>query len=148
MKTYKYNGEHYYDPTASAALSKIEQEGSIPYRRPLVFVSSPYAGDMKRNTSNARRYARFAVDQGAIPLPPHLLYPQILDENIPEERDLGLQFGLALLKKCDEIWLFGEVLSMGMARELEAAKQHKMRIRYFTDRCKEVPSCRMFFRKT
>ena len=42
--------------------------------RPLVYICSPFSGDIEGNTKKAREYSRFAVDQGAIPLAPHLLY--------------------------------------------------------------------------
>lgn len=45
---------------------------------PLVYVCSPYAGDVETNVKNAKRYSRFAVDENAIPVTPHLLYPQFI----------------------------------------------------------------------
>ena len=67
-----------------------------------------------------------------MPIASHLLYPQILNDNIPEERELGLMFGLALLRTCDEVWVFGSVTS-GVAREIEEAKRLKKQIRYFEE---------------
>ena len=46
--------------------------------RPLVYVASPFSGDVERNVMNARRYCRFAAESGAVPLAPHLLLPQFL----------------------------------------------------------------------
>ncbi len=37
-------------------------------RRPLVYICSPFSGDVEANTENARRYSRFAVDSSAIPI--------------------------------------------------------------------------------
>lgn len=37
----------------------------------------------------ARKFCRFALDIGAIPLAPHLLYPQFMDDENPEERYLA-----------------------------------------------------------
>lgn len=42
---------------------------------PLVYICSKYSGDISGNTEAAKRYSRFAVDQGTIPLAPHLLLP-------------------------------------------------------------------------
>lgn len=42
---------------------------------PVVYICSRYSGDVKRNTEMARRYCRYAVDQGCIPLAPHLILP-------------------------------------------------------------------------
>ena len=57
----------------------------------------------KRNTINARRYLKFAVDEGAMPCAPHLLDPQVLDDSDPAQRRLGLLCGMVWLCKCDEL---------------------------------------------
>ena len=76
MSVNKRNSEGYFDPTAYEALSKIEREAKqVRAYRPLVYVCSPLSGDMERNAENARRYCRFAVDSGCIPLAPHLYFP-------------------------------------------------------------------------
>ncbi len=60
-----------------------------------VIIESPYAGDIERNTLYARRAMRDAIDHGEAPLASHLLYtqPEILDENNPAERKLGIECG-------------------------------------------------------
>ena len=88
-----YNSEGYHDPTSYAALSEIRREEKAAKRtayRPLVYICSPFAGDMERNTQRARRYSRFAVRNGAIPFAPHLLFPQFLDDGKPAERAIGM----------------------------------------------------------
>ena len=108
MKINKYNAEGYHDPTAYEALVNIEKEHKedqklVPGRyRPLVYICSPYAGDVLNNERKARRYCQFAVRKRAIPVASHLLYPQILNDDDPGDRQLGLFFGTVLLGKCDE----------------------------------------------
>jgi hypothetical protein len=46
--------------------------------------------------------------------------------------------GLELLRKCQELWAFGNQLSTGMAVEVKKAKQWKIPIRYFTTDCRET----------
>ena len=41
-------------------------------------------------------------------------------------------FGLALLRMCDEVWVFGDV-SPGVAQEIEEAKRLKKQVRYFKE---------------
>jgi hypothetical protein len=65
-------------------------------------------------------------------LAPHLLFPQFLDEFDPEQRERGLAFGIALLDKCDELWVCGDVISRGMAAEIEEAKNIGIPIKYFS----------------
>ena len=136
MSINKYNAERYYDPTAYEALTAVEKGAKV--FRPLVYICSPYSGDVEGNIKSARRYSRFAVEMGYIPFTPHLLYPQFLDDSNPKERDLGLFFGNVLMSKCTEVWVFGGYISPGMNAEIERAKRKKYTIRYFSDDCREV----------
>ena len=138
MAEYK-NAEGYADPTASGAFCAIEkEEKALRAFRPIVYICSPYAGDVERNTAAARRYSRFAVEAGYIPIAPHLLFPQFLDDNKPKERELGLFFGNAILSKCAEMWVFGDRISEGMEAEIKRATWKGHRIRYFSETCEEV----------
>lgn len=103
-----------------------------------VFICSPFAGDIASNTRRAIRYTRFAITNGYVPFTPHLLYPQVLDEHDPCERELGLHLGLCWLDRCDEIWVFGSRITAGMERELIKAKRLNMRVRWFTEVCTEI----------
>lgn len=138
MAEYK-NAEGYADPTAFGAFCAIEkEEKALQAFRPIVYICSPYAGDVERNTAAARRYSRFAVEAGYIPIAPHLLFPQFLDDNKPKERELGLFFGNAILSKCAEMWVFGDRISEGMEAEIKRATWKGHRIRYFSETCEEV----------
>jgi hypothetical protein len=152
MSTYR-NAEHYYDPTAGAALASINRKersdrrkqirkaNAQRRRQPLVYICSPYAGDVEENVRNARRYSRFAVDKGAIPVTPHLLYPQFLNDANSADRAIGINCGNALLDQCSELWVFGNRISVGMDAEIRRAKARTdIRIRRFTEECEEVTS--------
>ncbi len=102
-----------------------------------VYICSPYAGDIEKNVDAARRYCRFAVDSGYLPIAPHLLFPQFLNDSDPAERRLGLSFGDALMRKCSEVWVFGERISNGMAAEIKRARWKNYRLRYFTEELEE-----------
>ena len=105
------NSEGYLDLTAYHALCRIEREEKGKSRRkymPKVYIISPFAGDVERNTANARRYCFFAVKQGYIPFAAHLFFPQILNDCNPTERQLGLFMGMVYLDGCREAWVFGE----------------------------------------
>ena len=134
-----YNAERYHDPTAHAALSAIEkEERALRAFRPIVYICSPYSGDVDANTAAARRYSRFAVEQGYIPIAPHLLFPQFLNDDSYRERQLGLFFGNAIMSKCSEVWVFGNTITSGMEEEIERARRKNYRLRYFTNDCEEV----------
>ena len=128
------NSEGYWDPVPFAAAANVEREAKK--YRPLVYICSPYRGDPERNAEKARRYSRFAVDQGAIPLAPHLLLPQYMKEE--KERDLILFMDLVLLGRCSEVWVFGSEITDGMKLEIGKAKKRRMTVRYFTEDLKEA----------
>lgn len=135
------NSEGYVDETPFLAMPSIEREErrlSRLSRRPLVYICSPYAGDIRGNTAAARRYSRFAVARGAIPVAPHLLYPQFMDDSDPAERALALHFAQVLLDKCSEVWVFGSRVSEGMAGEIERAERRRRTIRHFDEDLKEA----------
>lgn len=138
MSASLYNSEGYYDPTAYEALSHIGRETKETAYRPLVFICSPYAGDIEGNTERARGYCRFAVSKNCIPIAPHLLFPQFMEEDDPAKRSLGIFFGLVLQSKCREVWVFGRTISKGMAVEIAKARERKIPVRYFTEHCMEV----------
>jgi hypothetical protein len=99
----------------------------------IVYICSPFSGDVARNIENARKYCKYAVGKGVMPIAPHLLFPQFLDDNCPVEREKGLTFGLALLEKVDELWVFGSHQSEGMRREIEKANMDGIPIIYIDD---------------
>ncbi len=140
MAIERFNSEGYFDPTTYEALAKIEKEERAARKaatyRPLVYICSPYSGDVERNTCQARAYSRFAVAKHSIPIAPHLLYPQFMDEGT--ERGLALFMGIVLLGKCDEVWVFGDAVSEGIAAEIARAKKQRKTIRYFTEGLEEV----------
>jgi hypothetical protein len=112
----------------------------IPFRFPktenkrpkaAVYICSPFRGDEKTNIRKARRYCRFAYEQGYIPIAPHLYFPQFLFDSEPKERADALAWGLQILKACRELWVFGDRISEGMKAEIEEAIRLGLRIRHF-----------------
>ncbi len=136
MAISKFNSEGYFDPTTYEALTNVEREEKAARYRPLVYICSPFSGDISGNIERAKKYSRFAVDQKAIPLAPHLLFPQFMDEDT--ERELAVFMDMVLLGRCKEVWVFGSHISEGMAAEIEKAKRKQIKIRYFTEDCKEA----------
>lgn len=131
------NQSGYPDPTAGAAIGKVIRAERCKHKKRAgyqkikkIYVVSKYAGDVDGNINAAIGYCRYVIDQGFMPIASHLIYPQILNDDNPSERNLGLRFGLALLSVCDEVWVFGEV-SSGVAKEIEVAKRLEKPLRYF-----------------
>lgn len=68
--------------------------------KPFAFVCSPYAGESRNNTKRVRGYCRKLYELGCIPIAPHLLFPQFLEDDIPTERKDGLDMAEELLRRC------------------------------------------------
>lgn len=138
----KFNSKGYYDPTTYTALTNIHRDKMAADKkaayRPLVYICSPYAGDTARNVKNARKYSRFAFEQNTIPVAAHLLFPQFMDDRNLAEREAAMHFNYVLLGKCEELWVFGDTLSNGMAHEIGIAEKRRQKIRYFSEECKEA----------
>jgi hypothetical protein len=87
-----------------------------------VIVESPYAGDVAGNLAYARACIRDCLKRGEAPIASHLLFTQdgILDDDIPDERLLGIKAGLAWVDVAD-VGVFyldrGWSNGMGIARE-------------------------------
>ena len=140
----RFNAEGYFSPTEYEALRRVRlSERNDDHRimggyRPLVYICTPYAGEVRQNTENAKKYSRFALENKTIPLTPYLLYPQFIDDGDPAEHRMHRKINYVLLGKCDELWVFGSVLSSDMAYEIiEVARKRRMKIRYFTAEMRE-----------
>ena len=84
----------------------------------LVYIASPYAGDVEGNVAFAKAACRYAAAKGYTPVAVHLMYPQA-----------GLKMGRRVLAVCEEIWLCGERMSAGMKAEEAEAKRLGIPIR-------------------
>ena len=90
----------------------------------LVFVESPYAGDVARNEKYARLAMRDCIQRGEAPYASHLLYtqPYVLDDLVPEERKLGIEAGFEFAKVCARsVFYIDFGLSKGMLGGVENA---------------------------
>ena len=76
---------------------------------------------------------------------PHF-YALVLNDNEPEERELGQNAGKTLLWFCDEVWVFGDILSSGMKAEIKT-KQLNVRIRYFVRKNKLFGGTQLYEKK-
>lgn len=83
----------------------------------------------------ARSYARHVIDEGlGSPFVPHLMFPQFLDENIPAEREAGIEAGMAFLNVCDEMMVYLKndlTISEGMKAEIKEAFALGIPVRLF-----------------
>jgi hypothetical protein len=91
----------------------------------LVIIESPYAGDVEENVAYARKAVRDSLLRGEAPIASHLLYTQdgVLDDNVPVERQQGIDAGLAWRKVAEASVVYADRgISRGMEYGIEKAK--------------------------
>ena len=93
-----------------------------------VYICAPLGGDISGNLERVKRYAQYALKCGTAPVVPHF-YAECLDDNNPEERQIGMAAGQSLLWFCDELWLFGDKISEGMKAEIQLSRHLNIRTR-------------------
>lgn len=85
-----------------------------------VVLESPYAGDVDRNLEYLGRCVRDCLQRGESPYASHGLLTRFLDDNVPEERELGIRANLAWGSRSDAIVVYlDRGLSKGMRIALE-----------------------------
>ena len=87
-----------------------------------IYICSPVRSDPVNNIEKARGYCKWVMDKGYIPIAPHVMFDDMLHDDIPDERLKALEIGLQLLRMCDELWYFGTTISEGMRNEIEHAE--------------------------
>ncbi len=90
--------------------------------RPFAYVCSPFAGEVKNNTRKAKAYSRRLYELGYLPIAPHLLFPQFMDDSIPAERKDAMDMAKDILRRCRVLVVCGKEISDGMMEEIALAK--------------------------
>lgn len=92
-----------------------------------VILESPYAGNVKRHVEYARVAMRDCLFRKESPYASHMLLAAtgVLDDKIPEERELGLSAGWAWMRCLDvkDVVVYADLgVSSGMQRGIDNAK--------------------------
>jgi len=99
----------------------------------LVILESPYAGKIGENVAYAQACVRDSLMRGEAPIASHLLYtqPGILCDEIPVERHMGIEAGLAWGRVADMTVVYVDRgISPGMEYGIEHAKRANRPIEY------------------
>lgn len=96
-----------------------------------VLIESPFKGDRKRNLKYAFECFKDSFKRNEAPYASHLLYTQMLDDDIQEERDLGIKMGLEWGKCADKTVVYTDHgISSGMEYGIKEAKRVGRLIEY------------------
>ena len=97
-----------------------------------VIIESPYKGTAEYtgwNVSYARRCLSDSLNRGESPFASHLLYTQVLDDEIPEQRSLGMESALAWYDVADLCAVYTDLgISEGMKKGVAYAKSRGLTI--------------------
>lgn len=72
----------------------------------------------------------FVFSHGAVPVNPFRVFEYFLGDRV--DRDVVRQGNNNLIRKVDELWVFGDVIADGVLAEIRLATQLKKPIRFFT----------------
>ena len=108
-----------------------------------VYICAPLKDNVRENLRNiaiiahvdlrkVRKYTEYALRCGTAPVVPHF-YALCLNDKKANERTIGMKAGQSLLWFCDELWVFGDVITEGMQAEIQFCKTMNIRIRYIND---------------
>lgn len=78
------NSEGYHEPTPHAALTNVtcwEKAAAKAAFKPLVYICSPFSGDIESINRRTREFCCYSLNQGNISLAPHLMFPQFMNDS-------------------------------------------------------------------
>lgn len=103
-----------------------------------VYVCSQYGtrGDRAANLEAAKFYCIKVIEEGKVPICPHLFYAGVLNDEVKSQRAAGMEMGMELLKECGELRIFSR-LSEGMKAEILKAKEMGLPVTLATDMSRE-----------
>ena len=98
-----------------------------------VILESPFAGNVERNLAYARACMADCLRRGEAPYASHLLYtqPGVLDDDVPEERKLGIDAGFAWRECAEATVVYDDLgISGGMRAGIEHAEAMGQQVEY------------------
>lgn len=91
--------------------------------KPLVIIESPFAGEVERNKAYAKRCILDSLKRNELPFASHLIYTQVLDDTIPEERKIGMDAGWGIIRYSEYSIAYVDYgISSGMAEGIKIAQ--------------------------
>ena len=92
-------------------------------------VESPYRGDVARNEAYLDRCLLDSLRRGEAPIASHKIFPSILTDEILQDRQLGIDAGLAWVQVADLMAVYTDHgISDGMENAMSRARLHKIPI--------------------
>ena len=99
----------------------------------IVYIAHQLSGNIKDNVKSILAICRQIHTKEIIPFAPYLVSVQYLDDNIAEDRDLGIKANKEFFRRgiIDEVWLCGSKISKGMEEEITFAEENNIPVKFF-----------------
>jgi len=96
-----------------------------------VVMESPYAGDIERNVAYARKAMKDCITRGELPFASHLLYTQVLDDKVNDQRNLGLYLNMSMISRATFVAVYTDLgISPGMEKAIAYARRWRIPVVY------------------
>ena len=106
----------------------------------LIYIAHPVGGNIKENIKKILQICHniHRENNGVIPFAPYIVALYYLNDDIIEERKLGMLANQEHFKRktMDEIWLYGDNISKGMEGEIKLAIKHEIPIKLHNPKLK------------
>jgi len=126
--------KYYGIPVSYSNIGTIGLAYSVSKMRRVILESpfgSPDPDIVRRNQAYARAALYDSLRRGEAPIASHLLYPQVLDDNNPDERQWGIDAGLEWRSVAEATVVYTDYgISKGMAYGIQKAQQTGIPIEY------------------
>jgi len=101
--------------------------------RMLVYVESPYAGDIETNRAYLKACMLDSLGREEAPFASHEMYTRVLDDLLPNERRAGMEAGFAWAAEADLTAVYYDLgISGGMREGISRAAEAGRRIEWRT----------------
>ena len=103
----------------------------------MYYICSPYKNaDKLKMLANQYRAKGLCEEieelvPGCKAVAPHAWLPYLLDDTVPEQREIAIKFGIDLLSICQYLVVCGDEITEGMRNEITFARQHGIQILHY-----------------
>jgi len=96
-----------------------------------VMIESPYRGDHERNLRYLRAAIADSLMRDEAPFAMHGFYPQFLSDDIPWQRQLGIDCGLAWMRRAEYVVFYTDLgVTEGMVEAQDFCRERGLRMEY------------------
>lgn len=103
----------------------------------MYYICSPYKNENKIKMACNQLRAKHLCEEieelipGCKAVAPHAWLPFLLDDTIPEQREVAIKFGIDLLTLCKCLVICGDKVTEGMRNEIAFARKNNIKILHY-----------------